>query len=241
MTLTSKIRNQIEQFSFGQTFGYKDLNIDKQEFQAAAKALERLQKDGLIKKVSKGIFYKPEQTIFGELKPDKNEQLKPYLFKNNQRIAYETGISLYNRMGLTTQMAFTIQIASRSKRIKLNRNGLKAEAVKSYVEVNDENYQYLGILDAIKDIKRIPDYSTSQILRILIGQFNMIEVVDLQKLITYAMYYPPRVRALLGAIIENQSPTIDLSQLKDSLNPLTKVNLRINGNDLPTIKNWNIQ
>ena len=49
MTLTSKIRNQIEQFSFGQTFGYKDLNIDKQEFQAAAKALERLQKDGLIK------------------------------------------------------------------------------------------------------------------------------------------------------------------------------------------------
>jgi hypothetical protein len=144
-------------------------------------------------------------------------------------------------MGLTTQMAFTIQIASRSKRIKLNRNGLKAEAVKSYVEVNDENYQYLGILDAIKDIKRIPDYSTSQILRILIGQFNMIEVVDLQKLITYAMYYPPRVRALLGAIIENQSPTIDLSQLKDSLNPLTKVNLRINGNDLPTIKNWNIQ
>jgi hypothetical protein len=241
MTLTSKIRNQIEQFSFGQTFGYKDLNIDKQEFQAAAKALERLQKDGLIKKVSKGIFYKPEQTIFGELKPDKNEQLKPYLFKNNQRIAYETGISLYNRMGLTTQMAFTIQIASRSKRIKLNRNGLKAEAVKSYVEVNDENYQYLGILDAIKDIKRIPDYSTSQILRILIGQFNMIEIVDLQKLITYAMYYPPRVRALLGAIIENQSPTIDLSQLKDSLNPLTKVNLRINGNDLPTIKNWNIQ
>jgi hypothetical protein len=241
MTLTSKIRNQIEQFSFGQTFGYKDLNIDKQEFQATAKALERLQKDGLIKKVSKGIFYKPEQTIFGELKPDKNEQLKPYLFKNNQRIAYETGISLYNRMGLTTQMAFTIQIASRSKRIKLNRNGLKAEAVKSYVEVNDENYQYLGILDAIKDIKRIPDYSTSQILRILIGQFNMIEVVDLQKLITYAMYYPPRVRALLGAIIENQSPTIDLSQLKDSLNPLTKVNLRINGNDLPTIKNWNIQ
>jgi hypothetical protein len=241
MTLTSKIRNQIEQFSFGQTFGYKDLNIDKQEFQAAAKALERLQKDGLIKKVSKGIFYKPEQTIFGELKPDKNEQLKPYLFKNNQRIAYETGISLYNRMGLTTQMAFTIQIASRSKRIKLNRNGLKAEAVKSYVEVNDENYQYLGILDAIKDIKRIPDYSTSQILRILIGQFKMIEVVDLQKLITYAMYYPPRVRALLGAIIENQSPTIDLSQLKDSLNPLTKVNLRINGNDLPTIKNWNIQ
>jgi hypothetical protein len=151
MTLTSKIRNQIEQFSFGQTFGYKDLNIDKQEFQAAAKALERLQKDGLIKKVSKGIFYKPEQTIFGELKPDKNEQLKPYLFKNNQRIAYETGISLYNRMGLTTQMAFTIQIASRSKRIKLNRNGLKAEAVKSYVEVNDENYQYLGILDAIKE------------------------------------------------------------------------------------------
>ena len=78
-------------------------------------------KTGLIKKISKGIFYKPEQTVFGELMPDYSEQLRPHLFENEKRIAYETGISLYRSLGLTTQMAFRIKIASRGKRIDINR------------------------------------------------------------------------------------------------------------------------
>jgi hypothetical protein len=43
------------------------LGIPKSEYQNAAKALERMQKNGLIKKSSKGVFYKPEQTVFGAL------------------------------------------------------------------------------------------------------------------------------------------------------------------------------
>jgi hypothetical protein len=34
---------------------------------------------------------------------------------------------------------------------------LKATAVKSYADVTELNYKLLGILDALKDIKRIPD------------------------------------------------------------------------------------
>jgi hypothetical protein len=44
-------------------------------------------------------------------------------------------------MGLTTQMAFRIKIASRSKRISIDRGPLKANAVKSYAEVTETNYE----------------------------------------------------------------------------------------------------
>ena len=241
MTLASQIRTRIKKLPEGKTFGYADLGIAKEEYQTAAKALERLQTDGNIKKVSKGIFYKPEQTVFGELKPDYSEQLRPYLFENGKRVAYETGFSLYNRMGLTTQMAFRIKIASRGKRISINRGALKADAVKSYTEVTDANYELLGFLDAIKDSKRIPDCPVSQAVKVLSGKIKTLNEKQIADLIKYALLYPPRVRALLGAMLENLNVQSNIAKLKQSLNPLSKIKLGLKKTDLPTIKNWNIE
>jgi len=51
MNLATKIRTQIEKFTVGKTFGYTDLCIAKEEYQTAAKALERLQAKVIFKKV----------------------------------------------------------------------------------------------------------------------------------------------------------------------------------------------
>jgi len=241
MKVAEQIRKTIIKIPEGKTFGYADLGIAKEDFQTAAKALERLQEKGVIKKLSKGIFYKPEQTVFGELQPDYSEQLRPYLFENGKRIAYETGYSLYNRMGLTTQMAFRIKIASRSKRISINRGSLKADAVKSYAEVTEANYELLGFLDAIKDIKRIPDCSVSQAVKILSGKIRTLNDKQISGLVKYALLYPTRVRALVGAMLENLNIQANTKKLKQSLNPLTKVKLGLKETELPTIKNWNIE
>lgn len=241
MTLASQIQSKIKKMPEGKNFGYADLGIAKEEYQTAAKALERLQAKGIIKKISKGVFYKPEQTVFGELKPDYSEQLRPYLFENGKRIAYETGYSLYNRMGLTTQMAFRIKIASRSKRISINRGVLKADAVKSYAEVTEANYELLGFLDAIKDIKRIPDCSVRQAVKILSSKINKFNEKQISDLVKYALLYPPRARALVGAMLENLNIQANTEKLKQSLNPLTKIKLGLKETELPTIKNWNIE
>lgn len=241
MNLTTQIRNQIKKLPEGKTFGYADLGIDKEEYATAAKALERLKAKGIIKKISKGIFYKPEQTVFGELKPDYSEQLRPYLFENGKRIAYETGYSLYNQMGLTSQMAFRIKIASRNKRISINRGALKADAVKSYAEVTDANYKLLGFLDAIKDIKRIPDCSVSKAVKILSSKIDKLNEKQIADLVKYALLYPPRVRALAGAMLENLKIKANIDKLKQSLNPLTTIKLGLKESELPTIQNWNIE
>lgn len=241
MTLAAQIRTRIARLNEGKTFGYADLGIAKEEYQTAAKVLERLQTKGIIKKISKGVFYKPKQTVFGELKPDYTEQLRPYLFENGKRIAYETGFSLYNRLGLTTQMAFRIKIASRGKRISINRGALKADAVKSYAEVTEANYELLGFLDAIKDVKKIPDCTVSKAVKIISSKINNLNEKQTTELIKYALLYPPRVRALAGAILENFTKKADTQKLKESLNPLTKIKLGLKESELPTIQNWNIE
>lgn len=242
MTLASNIRNEISNLPEGKTFGYDDLHIAREKYQTAAKALERLQKEGFIKKVSKGIFYKPEITVFGELKPDYEELLRPYLFDDDKRVAYETGTSLYNRLGLTTQVPFRIKIASRGKRINIDRGTLQADAVKSYAEVNDENFEILGLLDAFKDIKRIPDCSVAQAVRRLRAILKEMSESQIAALIKYALVYPPRVRATVGAILQsNGYPTENLEKLLNSLNPLSTINLGLNETELLTKADWNIK
>lgn len=217
------------------------MNIAKENYLTAAKALERIQKDGLIKRVSKGIFYKPRLTVFGELEPVYNELLQAYLFENGKRIAYITGTSLFNQLGLTTQMAYRIKIASRQKRININRGTLQAKAVKSYADVNENNYQILGILDAVKDIKNIPDCSVQQALRRLSSILQTYNEKQTDALIKYALLYPSRVRALVGAILEQIGrENKGLDNLNASLNPLSTIKLGINEVELPTKSKWYI-
>ena len=242
MPLATDIRMRIKNLPEGKTFGYNNLRIAREDYTTAAKALERLQKQGVIKKVSKGVFYKPEQTVFGELKPDYSELLRSYLFENGKRIAYETGTSLYNRMGLTTQLAFRIKIASRGKRININRGTLKADAVKSYAEVTDSNYETLGILDAFKDMKLIPDCSETQAVSRLSAIVKKLNDKQIASLIKYALLYPPRVRALVGAILENNGSKLrGLENLKASINPLTTIKLGLKETELPNKSKWYIE
>ena len=241
MNIAKKIEEKIDSIVKGNTFTYKDLQINKREYAATSKTIERLIKKGKIKRISTGIFYKPKQSAFGELKPDEEKIITPYLLKNGKRIAYITGILLYNKMGLTTQIPKEISIASREKRIYIAKGNIKANAVKSYVEVTDENYKYLEFLDALKDWKKIPDLDKKSAIVILTNILKKINKKQTNELLNIALSYPPRVRAFLGALLEYSKKKINLNCLEESLNPLTEYKLGISKDILPTIEKWNIK
>jgi hypothetical protein len=115
--IAEKIEKKIKRIPGGATFKYQQLDIQVNEYSAAAKAIERLIAKGIKKRGTTGVFYKPKQTIFGELLPREKEIIKPYLYENGKRIAYVTGTALYNNLGLTTQVPKVIKIACRSKQI----------------------------------------------------------------------------------------------------------------------------
>jgi hypothetical protein len=63
----------------------------------------------------------------------------------------------------------------------------------------------------------------------------------LKKLITYGVAYPPKVRALLGAILEAMNvDTANLSLLKKSINPSSSYDFGISPKMLSTVNSWNI-
>lgn len=240
MTISKKTEDKVKNLPIGTTFSYQTLSVKADEYAATAKALERLIKKGILKRISTGVFYKPKQTIFGELIPREEELLKNYLFDNDKRIAYITGLSLYNKLGLTTQVPKTIKIASRDKRIFASIGNIKGKPVKSYIDVSDKNYYILEILDALKDFKQIPDMDKKSGLLLLADRIKKWDKKDKTLLIKYALKYPPRVRAILGAIIENFITTEEVKPLKESLNPLSQYEYNITETILPNAKNWNI-
>lgn len=241
MKVAEKVERKIKRMQEGTTFKYQQLGIDRSEYRAAAKAIERLIKKRMIKRVSTGVFYKPKQSAFGDLRPREEELLKPYLFQDGKRIAYITGGSLYNRMGLTTQVPKTIKVASKIKRVTTKIGETQVKPVKSYVDVSNGNYYLLEFLDALKDFKTIPDLDKKSAITLLKNKISKLSENDQSKMIRYALKYPPRATALLGAILEFLEKMNGLESLKTNLNPLTTYKLGIKEGTLPTAPKWNIK
>lgn len=241
MKVTDKIRKVMESCGPGQVIAFSDLGLLPDEFIAGTKALSRFVESGVLKRASPGKYYKPNFSPFGELKPQEEELLKTYLFADGKRIAYITGPALYNRLGLTTQIPKTIQVASRDKRITTKVGNLKVKPVKSYVDVTDNNYQVLGLLDAIKDFKEIPDRSTEYALLRLRQLLKELNNAQLEELARTSLNYPPRARALTGALLDwNGANSILTIPLVNSLNPLSAYNFAIPKNILPVADKWKI-
>jgi len=241
MRVAQKIEQQIQQLPEGTTFDYQTLMVERNEYTAASKALERLIKKEIIDRVSSGIFYKPKQTIFGALKPNEQELLKTYLFEDGKRIAYITGVSLYNRLGLTTQVPKVIKIACRDKRIFATVGSVKGKAVKSYVDVTDNNYCLLELLDALKDFNQIPDLDSESAIILIANKFKSLSSKELDSLIAIALKYPPRVRALLGALLEQYKSKTKNFELQNSLNPLSEYQYNIPQTMLPNGQDWKLK
>jgi len=240
MTLAGTITTRIQKLPEGTTFRYDTLEIPKDKYTTAAKVLERLQTKGLIRKLSKGIFYKPKQTVFGELRPTDGLIMQDYLYDNGKRVAYITGTYLYNQMGLTTQVPNVSKIASFNRRMFVQRGNIKASPVKSYLPITESNYQLLGYLDALKDWNNIPDLDIEQGIKRLRSILKDYNDQQQKQLVKYAIKYPPRVRAFLGALFQSIGESMTIEELRKVLNPLTKY--QINGlvKYLDTAKNWNI-
>ncbi len=242
MKVAEQLRQRIKKIPESEPFGYADLGIAPADFFTAAKAIERLQKTGMIKKVSKGVFYRPKETVFGTLGPDYEGLLKRNLYKNKKRVGYITEGELYNHLNLTTQNYFRTKIATSKSRKKVEKGVLKTTNVKTYVPVTEKNFPLLGILDAIKDIKNIDDTSTETALKILMAKIEEFDKATIGKILHYALQYPPKVRALLGAIIDYKfSNTFNTNTLQSTLNPLTNYIIGIELHVLPTMKKWKLK
>lgn len=148
---------------------------------------------------------------------------------------------MYNRIGLTTQVPKTIKVASRVKRITTRIGNIQVKPVKSYVDVTNDNYYLLEILDVLKDFKKIPDLDKKMAIKFLLNKVKELNLEDQSRLLKYALKYPPRTRAFLGALLIRINASQGQTALKQSMNPFTAYNFGINKEMLSTAPDWNIK
>lgn len=241
MNVASNILSKINRLPLGYVFTYDDFELSVKHQQAVIKALNRLVQKGEIAKLSKGRFYKPEKSVFGELLPDQYQIVKDYLEKDGQLIGYLTGYSIYNELGLTTQVSNVIQIGRKDYRPSLKRDRYTIRFIVQPNTINKENIPYLQLLDCIRFIKRIPDAPINQTVVRLIDLMRDYKTADVKRIIRLSLEYAPSTRALLGGVLDKLGFEKYTNELMDSLNPVTVYNFKDLREEIIDIEKWKIE
>lgn len=241
MNIKKNIELTIDRLPNGYVFTYYDFITEVTSKEAVIKALNRMTVSGRIAKLSKGRYYKPENTPFGLLLPKQYQVVKDLLEENGKTTGYLTGYSIYNQLGLTTQVSNIIQIGKNEIRPKLTRGSYIITFVKQKNTINKDNIPLLQILDSVKNIKIIPDSSIESSCKRFLTIINELSEKEKSLLVRLALKYPPSTRALLGAILEHLKQSNLTGILLKSLNPITRYKLSGAEKVLLTTKKWNLE
>ena len=241
MNISKEIRKKIVIFPDDYVFKASDFEMESQNQSAVVKALNRMAATGEITKLSKGKFYKPRKTQFGELKPSAYQIAKDYIERDGKLIGYITGYSAYNALGLTTQISSYIQIGTNKSRRAVKRDKYTISFIMQQNTITKKNIEILRILDAVRFIREIPATTPNEAcirLKEIIKDLN-----DEQKemLVKCSLKYTNYVRALCGAILEDIGyDGNSLDSIRKSLNGVTNYHLPISESVLPNKQNWRI-
>jgi Family of unknown function (DUF6088) len=240
MKVSECISITIDRFAKGYVFTYIDFTTEVNKKEAVIKALNRMAAVGKINKLSKGKYYKPETTPFGKLQPNQFQIVKDLLEDDGKISGYLTGYSIYNQLGLTSQISNTIQIGKKEIRTAFKREHYVISFVKQKNTINKENVSLLQLLDTIRYIKKIPDSNYKFICNRLMVILKKLTDKDKNLIVRLALKYPPATRAVLGALLDQPQETTLTESLYKSLNPITKYKLANFGTLLVHSKKWNI-
>jgi hypothetical protein len=236
MSVAKITRDFVTNIEGAKLFTYDDIPCLNKT--SAAIELSRLFKKGVIKKVSKGKFYKPKIRVFGEVALNTNDKIRSYL-KSVDGNSYETGSNSFRQLGLTTQIANETTIARNGAYRKVKIDNINLKFIPKRVEAKDDEIYLVQILDAIKDINKIPATTPNEVVKYL-KEIIKEESLDKQnKLTKFALKYTPRTRAILGAIFKEIGNKNCAYELKLTLNSMTNYKLKIEEDVIKDKKYWN--
>ncbi len=235
MSVAKITRDFVSQFEDAKIFTYDDIPVTNKA--SATIELSRLLKQGIVKKISKGKFYKPKKRVFGEVAPSSNDTIQSYL-KSTDDNSYETGINSFRQLGLTTQLTTETTIATNRSYRKVKIGNINLKFVPKRVDANEDEIYLVQILDAINDIKRIPATTPNEVVKYLKETIKKESSENQMKLTKFALKYPPRTRAILGAILKEIGNKGCAYELKSTLNPMTNFKIMIKEDVIQDKKYW---
>lgn len=235
------VRRKVAAIPVGRVFTYRDVMSEEEQPQAVIKSLNRLVNSGGLSKLSRGKFFRAEKTPFGHLMPAQEEVVRDLLIEDGRVVGYLTGLSIYNRLGLTTQVANTIEIGRNDLRPAFGRERYRVRVLRQKNKITADRISLLQFLDVLRWIKKIPDTTIDQSIPRMLQLLSDLSDDEVSTLTDLAQKYPPSTRALLGALLEDLNRPSFLLVLRNSLNPLTTYGFEGASSVLQSSARWNIK
>lgn len=241
-TARQKMLNRLQKLEPGSLVRYRDFADLGIAPGTVAVTLSRLRQTGVVQQVTKGTYRLPLQSRFGPVPVSEQQVMQVLLQTSGKQLrGYPTGVTAFNRLGLTTQVAQEIEIATPRPGRPRKVGNVRVRFVQSRGEVKLADVGLRQLLDALRRIKRLPDTSPATALLRLREQVKQLSEVDKKRLVRLAQDYNPATRALLGALLEVLGKNKLATKLQVNLNPLTTYQLGLADLALPNRAKWRIQ
>ncbi len=241
MVASQLIENKIAGIETTKVFTIEDLGFPLDWWENVRVKLGRMVKSGVIEKAGRGKYYKPKASVFGNIGPSPHEIVKDLMYSNDVLSGYVTGYTIWNNMGLTSQISNVIIIGTSRRRDPVKRGNYEIRFITQHNKITSDSIPLLQILDSLKLIKLIPDTTVDQAVKIIKKHISDLEEKRLSELVRLAKQYPPRVRALLGAILESTRNIEYADELKKTLNPTTTYAIGLKESTVINPNHWNIE
>jgi hypothetical protein len=229
--ITRLVRERIEQ---GGERLWRLEDFGNLPFMAVAQALSRLTKEGTLRRLSKGTYYRPRQTAFGQSRPNPTAIQE---LAARKKPLFPSGVAAASLLGFSTQTARYSEVAT-------NASSLPRKLVGGDVVIHTRRPTAWSKLDkteaAILDFLRrggatseLPPEQTVERLLSLLSEKECFS-----RILRVAKTEPPRVRAILGALGEQlKAEPKALQVLRSSLNPLSRFDFGLFA-ILPNARAW---
>jgi hypothetical protein len=190
---------------------------------AVAMTLSRLAGEGVLRRVGKGVYYRPHETSLGPSGPAGTAVAAQTL----RAPVHPAGLSAANVLGLSTQNPRRAEYATTAAGPPTGLRGAVVHtgrpAGRAGLSAEDG-----AILETLRERARHSDLSARRTIDRLLRLLS--EEDRFGTLAAAALEEPPRVRAILGALGEELGmPESTLAPLRESLNPLSRFDFGVLG------------
>lgn len=210
MTYTDFVEEYIEKRDYGEPIYTEDMvpamatafQMEGRKAGAALSvALKRVIDNGKIpelRRYQKGIYYRTQDSIFGEIGIDTGKIIdRKYIMPDK---GYETGAGMFHRMGLTTHVPNMRYIATNLAHgcIKYDKE-LDVSICPPKTKVTGDNREYLRVLDILNQMDNVPCDADNPYD--IIGNYIGCQKLSYEKLMAYAdRFYNQRTLIRLGHV-----------------------------------------
>jgi hypothetical protein len=207
---------------------------------AAAQALSRLAREGVIQHIRKGVYYLPKQTLLGESRPSEAAILREVL-RDKVR---PTGITAANLLGLSTQISARPELAAYTSALPEETNAARIYR-RRRSRATSLAPQDSALLEFLRNRGKFGELAAEETIAHLQNLLRPDSAGStgarsprLRHLRDAALLEPPRVRAMLGALMQSAGLLETLWRpLLESLNPQTRFDFGLL-RSLPNAREW---